>query len=355
MSLIYGPVSTSNNDLLNAYHPNCLFNPIRQKPINHSMSIEPAHFADSGGYQLYSNSDNKIKKSMVLSGVGIKNNSRQLVIDPLALCRQYGRLEIKHGFTLDWPLPGESSQEELDQNLKESYEWASVMFKYRPKLCPDTEFLIPLQASSIDQLHMVFKTMNKLNPDGYAFPVRGSFDLDWVLWIAYMLSFLNSMNVKKVHMLGTSRKEVILIAAAAVGLKMFDQVSFDSTSWNTMLRDKKPKYYDPRTLKAKYVSNNSVVDILLPDHIKKIIQSSTLNLDKNLKQQLLMMHNAFAISQYAEKMANQAKDIESFIEYIKNQNYPISKINRVLAAIKVLTTTVSKGHEFVEKWLNWLW
>lgn len=355
MALIYCPVSTSDIDLLNGYHPNCLVNPVRQNPILQSNHPTTKYFADSGGYQLYRYQNHKTKKCIVVSAVGNRTRSKYIVIDPIDLCRKYGQLQIKCGFTLDRPLSDDASNRDFLKYLGDSFNWAEIMFEQRSTLCPSTELFIPLQYSSVDQLHHYFQKMDTLKPNGYAFPVRGSFDLKWLMWITFTLSYLHSMGVKKVHMLGSTRKEIIYVGAVALGLKMFEQVSFDSTSWNTLLFDKRPKHFAPDTLKARYINKDDSIEIIIPEPIAKQIIASKKDLDRKLKEQLIMLHNAFAITRYTQRMEAMAQDINAFQEFIKSQDIPKSRVDRILRAITVLIKTREKGHDFVANWLDWLW
>lgn len=350
MSLVYCPVSTDNNNLVNNYHPNCLFNPIRQMPdIRNSLS-GTSYFGDSGGYQLYRYNDHETKRCIVVPAVGIRNGAKLLVIDPLDLCKRYNKLGVKYGFTLDRPLSEESTHTEFINNLTESYGWAHLMYEHRSRLCPNTELLIPLHYSTKNQLHHAFKKMAQLNPDGYAFPVRGCFDFAWLIWIACTLSFLSSMGVQKVHMFGSSRREVIFIGAAALGLQMFEQISFDSMTWNTLVFDKRPKYFDPDTLKGHRIKNEEIIDILTPTRV--MTKTQLFPLDIINRKRLLMLHNALAISQYAEDMAKMARNIDLFKEYLGEQSYCGS---RTKTAIEVLKMSKTKGYKYLQKSLNWIW
>lgn len=350
MRLIYCPVSTDKTNLVNYYHPHCLFNPIRQMPMIRNPPPESSYFADSGGYQLYRYKDHDTKNCLVVSSVGIRNGIRLLVIDPLDLCKRYNKLGIKYGFTLDRPLSDQSTRHEFINNLAESYRWACLMYEHRPKLCPDTELLVPLHYSTKSQLHHAFKKMAQLNPDGYAFPVRGRFDLAWLVRIACTLSFLSSMGVQKVHMFGSSRREVIFIGAAALGLQMFEQISFDSRTWNTLVFDKRPKYFDPVTLKGHRIKHEKIIEIITPTMF--LAETQIIKLDLKNRKRLLMLHNALAISKYAEDMAKMARNIDLFKEYIAEQHYCGS---RTKTAIEVMKMSKNLGYDYVQRSLSWIW
>ena len=102
-------------------------------------------------------------------------------------------------------------------------------------------------------------------------------------------------------MFGSSRREVIFIGAAALGLQMFEQISFDSMTWNTLVFDKRPKYFDPDTLKGHRIKNEEIIDILTPTRV--MTKTQLFPFDLINRKRLLMLHNALAISKYTEDMA----------------------------------------------------
>ena len=346
MRLIYTPVSTSSKDLINCLHPNCFFNPVREMPKNINTSGKNEYFADSGGYQIFHYTEKQIKPVIVIPSVGIRNTPNRLVIDPIDLCERFGRLGIKYGFTLDIPLSNEPSEEEFTKNLEESYRWAQLMFQHRYSLCPDTRFLIPLHYSTKDDLHRYFDRMSELNPEGYAFAVRDQFyDLAWNVWVACTLSFLHSKGVQKAHMLGSSREEVIMIGAAALGLRLFKQISFDSRSWNTLRLKGPPWYFDPVKRQRVYLRS----DFFQNTYLSKSVLRKT-----NLGERL-MLSNAWAISEQANRTLERAKDIESLKKYIQEHQNLKRKREKILTSISILEGTAERGYGFVERWLGRSW
>jgi queuine/archaeosine tRNA-ribosyltransferase len=352
--LIYVPVSTGSDCLINEYHPHTLFNPIRQnfdtlKKIVRTDKAE--NFADSGGLQLISYENDPEKSAIVIPGVGIKNRKDIIVIDPIDLCRCYGKLNIKYGFTLDHPISDIASVSECNERLENSYGWAALMFDVRKELCPNTEFLIPLQFMTKPQLHKYFEKMESLNPDGYAFPARGKINFAKSINIACTLSFLHSKQVAKVHMLGSSRREVIIIAVATVGLKMFNQLSFDSRTWNTANFNRKPIKIDSADLNQKKINPGEKVNLSLP---RKLLENLSLY-DPQYFKKLLLLHNAFAISEYAKNLSEIATDISSLKYHLSSQKLNGQMPERILAAIDVLETYSQRGYSYIEKWLSWIW
>jgi hypothetical protein len=354
IKFFYVPVSTDYACLVNQYHPNTLFNPTRQNfdTLKNIIKTDKAeYFADSGGLQLISYENDFKKSCVVIPGVGIKNRKDIIVIDPIDLCRCYGKLDIKFGFTLDHPITDIASISECNERLENSYSWATLMFDVRKELCPNTEFLIPLQFVTKQQLHRYFQKMESLNPDGYAFPVRGRLNFAKIINIASTLSFLHSKQVTKVHMLGNSRKEVIIIAAATVGLKMFNQLSFDSRTWNTGNFNTRNIIIDPETLRQNKIGPGEKINLFVP---RTLLDSQSLCDPKYFKK-FLLLHNAFAISEYAKNLSEIATDISSLKYHLSSLKLNDQMSERILSAIDVLETYSQRGYSYIEKWLSWIW
>jgi queuine/archaeosine tRNA-ribosyltransferase len=354
MSLIYVPVSTDYDCLINQYHPHPLFNPIRQdinRLIETKINSLGATFCDSGGLQLVNFEKDPDKPCMVVVGVGIKKQKNLTVIDPIDVCRCYGKLRIKFGFTLDHPMSYVPGIDEYDKKLKNSYRWASFMFNVKEWLCPDTKLLIPLQFSSKAQLHEYFERMEPLQPDGYAFPGRGRWCSAKAITIACTLCYLHSKKVEKVHLLGSSRREIIIIAAAAIGLRMYKQLSFDSRTWNTINFNKKLIVINPGTLSQRKINSARFEDLYL---IEPSLRDRLFDLEEDNKR-LLMLHNAYAISQYANGLANIANEIADLKSYLPLLMIRGKGMKRVLTAIGILERYLDNDYGFIEKWLSGIW
>lgn len=354
MSLKYVPVSTDYDCLVNRHHPHPLFNPIRQdvdqlREATQRSNVAP--FCDSGGLQLVNFEKNPDKSCMVVVGVGIKKQSKLTVIDPIDVCRCYGKLNVRFGFTLDHPLPKVPGPDDYDKRLKNSYRWASIMFDVRRDLCPDTQLFIPLQFTTKAQLHEYFDRMAPLRPDGYAFPARGRWCFSKAITLACTICYLHSKKVRTIHLLGSSRREIIIIAAAAIGLRMFKQISFDSQTWNTLNFNKDLIVIDSRTLSQRVVSKVKPEYLYL---IKPSIVDQYFDLDANNKR-LLMLNNAYAITQYADRLANIATNIANLKDHLPFLRIRGNGLKRVLTAIDIFETYLDKGYAFTEKWLSGIW
>ena len=284
-SLNYIAVSQDDNGLVNRHYKNVLYNPVRQKfdtLLKYKRYENSVNFADSGGFQIANTEGGDEKRCIVKIGAGIQIRKNLTIIDPIDLCRQYGKLDIRYGFTLDHPFWDNTDPRNFSKRLDDSYTWAKLMFTERTRRCPRTEFLVPLHFRTKTQLDTYFKKMSPLKPEGYAIPAFKKRTLNDIIKISYTLSFLRHKGVKKVHILGNSNRVIIAIMAAAISLKMFEMISFDSRTWNNATkRFKKNKssenedyfYINPKTLEAQnIIPGKTKIIHFLPQRLKGLIE-----------------------------------------------------------------------------------
>ena len=180
MSLIFTPVLSRKDSWILPHIDHGFINSVRSPPteeILQGLEQPPDLISDSGGFQIYKAklgflNGNETDHAVVIPGAGNRRHKGYQILDPICLCKMYGSLNIRYGFTLDYPIVDGSDEEYID-HLSKSYECAEIMFDCRPQLCPDTNLLIPLQFSTKEQLHNYYAEMSALCPDGYGFPVRG--------------------------------------------------------------------------------------------------------------------------------------------------------------------------------------
>jgi hypothetical protein len=152
-------------------------------------------------------------------------------------------------------------------------------------------------------------------------------------------------------MFGSSRAEIIILGAAVTGLGMFQQLSFDSTSWNTAIYG--IKYLDPKTLGRHSVDDIRRIKLNLPKSLIQELQSTVI--DRALQNKLILLHNVFATSHYANAMLKRAKDIEALKRFIENAPHLGIERRRLLASIGILHTSMELGFPYIEEWFNCIW
>ena len=364
-SLNYIAVSQDDNGLVNRYYKNVLYNPVRQKfdtLLKYKRYENSVNFADSGGFQIANTEGSDEKRCIVKIGAGIQIKKNLTIIDPIDLCRQYGKLDIKYGFTLDYPFWGDLGEDIFVKRLDDSYTWAKLMFTERSRRCLRTEFLVPLHFRTKTQLDTYFKKMSPLKPEGYAIPAFQQRTLDDVKKISYTLSFLHGKGVKKVHLLGTSNRVVIAVMAAALSQKMFDMISFDSRTWNNATKpfkiDKSKDtedyfYIHPKTLKPQnIVPGETKIIHFLPPRLKGLIEFDSSD-DFRSAAEKIYLFNAFAIRRYAKRLADKANDIFGLLNYLPEAGFNKSELKKASAGIQILMDSATKGFDYVRKNVTW--
>ena len=350
--LLYVPVSNSNRSRLNTTHPYVLFNPLRQSTriLSESVKLYTEPFGDSGGFQYFKYSQAKYKNKYRITtnfDEEHKMGQNKINFNPIDLCCKYGQIGIKYGFTLDNPFYEDEGEKVFYEKLAESYRFAKLMFKNRQNLCPNTKLIIPLQYGSKKQLYTYYKTMSSLHPDGYALPMWGyNFDKENSIAFACALSFLHHNKVKFLHMLGNSSQELMIIGAAAVGLKMFEQLSFDSGSFD-QLNYGRIKYMDHNTMRYVDLKKSGVSELIA-------IPKDGIKISKEEREEVAV-RNAFTLANYTQQISMKAQNIEALKEHIKENKYLKRKSEIINCSIRVLERAVSDGYEFVENWKKHTW
>lgn len=363
--LTYGPViSLYARSVLKTY-PSKFHNATKErtKSLKGPKNIIDQYvYCDSGGFQIYEIEKNLRKKKStkkwgIIPGVGTKDSKKRLIIDPIDVCRIYGRMHIKYGFTVDIPLCENATYQESKESLDQSFKWAKLMFHFQKKYCPKTNLLIPLHYLTKQNLYNSFEMMSTLNPYGYAIPARSTDNYDDFVCLAYAMCFLYHKGVNHFHLLGSSRTEIIILGAVAIALKMFDRVSFDSRSWNTATYENPycfPKYFDPKTLKQIYPSGEKKT-LLLPKSIRDKVVRKEIGTSFDSRKYLILLHNIMATQEYAQEMVRRAQDIDRLKIYIKNEPQLRLQRERLIAAIDLLRKTSKKGYPFVDSLYDYLW
>jgi hypothetical protein len=322
------------------------------------LEVYPSLLSDSGGFQIYQSlskimNGEKAEKIEIIPGAGIHRRNGVLILDPIDLCEEYGTLDVKCGFTIDIPLV-EASKEEYKDHLIKSYECAEIMFDCRLDFCPDTQLFIPLHFRTKEQLHRYFNKMSTLSPDGFAFPVRDDTSLEYLMKIAYALSFLHAKRVQHVHMFGSCKPEIIVIGAAAIGLEMFKRITFDSSTWDTG-RNNPPKLLKPNTLKQKDIRKLEVYRPTLPKALTQNLKGYKQYLPRSYFYKLILLNNALNVNRLTQKMTEMAEDIEQLKWFIKiSADYePVRAM--LLHAIRLLQKASEDGYKYIEKEFDFIW
>lgn len=361
MELIYTPALSSKDLIIFSYIDYCFINIVRSMPsagMLQGLEIYPYLLSDSGGFQIFKSifkiiNGEKAEKFDIIPGAGIHRRNGVLILDPIDLCEKYGKLDVKCGFTIDFPLV-EASIEEYEDHLIKSYECAEIMFDCRPDFCPDTQLFIPLHFRTKEQLHRYFDKMSTLSPDGFAFPVRDDTSWEYLMKIAYALSFLHAKGVQHVHMFGSCKPEIIIVGAAAIGIEMLQRITFDSSTWDTA-RNNPPKLLEPNTLKQKDIRELEVYRPMLPKSLIQKLKGYEQYLPRSYFYKLILLNNVLNVNRLTQNMTEMADDIEQLKWYIKiSADYePVSAM--LVHAIGLLQKASEEGYDYIEEEFEFIW
>ncbi|WP_319405695.1 hypothetical protein [uncultured Desulfosarcina sp.] len=361
MDLKFTPVLSRKDKLIFPYIQHFFINGVRSPPTKamlQELNAPPCIYSDSGGYQIYLAKDRLMKGKktnpvVVAPGEGNRQSKGLQIIDPIALCTMYGQLNVVCGFTLDFPIV-DGSIEEYTANLSKSYKCAEIMFGCRSRLCPDTDLLIPLQFSTKEQLYNYYTEMSVLCPDGYSFPVRERTNWKYLLRVAFTLMFLHHKGVQIVHMLGSSKPEIIIIGAVAASLNMFHRVTFDSSTWDTA-RMVPPKYISPDDLTQKDIRRLGSFQAELPKGLVDELGTGKKELPRQDFYKLIPLSNIMTINRYTNKMLELSKDLEELKLFVRKHPHFRRTNEMLIDALNVLQLGLVNGYPFVEKHFEWIW
>ncbi|BBO77778.1 hypothetical protein DSCW_51950 [Desulfosarcina widdelii] len=172
--------------------------------------------------------------------------------------------------------------------------------------------------------------------------------------IAYVLSFLHHRGVRFVHMLGSCKLEIIVIAAAAIALEMFERITFDSSTWDTA-RHKPPKYLQPNTLKQQDIRNLTVFRPMLPKSLSQQLRGYEKYLPRSYFYKLVLLNNVLNVNRLTRKIVELSGDIEQLKWFVKiNADYKLLS-EMLIHAIEFLQVAAVKDYKYIERNFGYIW
>ena len=207
---------------------------------------------DSGGKQIFNVTSGRSKRFQKFISEPNK---------PVAFCNIFnlhpthwknGLIKFKpHIATaLDYPvLPAKDSIQQkkaFQDSIKRNVQWAKDCIDIRNTHLPETQIFLPVQGFSVEDLDYFLDRVGTRAFDGLSLPMRIFKDTGRLL---DLLLQLRNRKIKKVHLLGTSRMDVILLAAYLTKQDLFHFISFDSCRAAITARKEKFLTYDLREVK----------------------------------------------------------------------------------------------------------
>lgn len=349
--LIYLPVISPYDLKLLPHCRTCMLNASRPVPDNCLEHLRRMYFiaCDSGGYQIYTA---LAQNKKVAVGPLLRTNDNDpdiLTLGTMDQCAEYGRIKANLGLTIDYPVNFDDSDEVYYEKLFETREATEQMLSVAPYLCPNTELAIALQARNPLEVEHNFCFMFTPKVGTYAYPVRARNEPEDAPGNAFVLSFLHDVGVRSVHFLGSSAPSVIFILAQALGLGMFERVTFDSFTWKQRAHAGF-KYFDPHTLSAIPVAPHTNLRRELAKY-PGVFEKTLGQLDPPkwvLAEKFADTYNIMAIENFKDGVLSIAQEgeLERFLRQFPKYGH---RKQHLLEALRLLEESIGHGHEYVSK------
>ncbi len=279
----------------------------------------PMVMCDSGGYQVLTSEIKGLTPTFNMFEP-MKFSKRTANISPRHVLEIAARLDPTFLVCLDHPIRKDIEKSdfnrEFNTKLDRNVDWATTTSLLLPEYGLEHDrLLIPVQCYTVEQFEIFWRMLDGLQFGGLSMPTRQMSNED-------LVSFLRSMRhkaIRKIHILGTTKAEAIVIGAYAAR-HYFNWVSLDATSW--LLNANFQLYQHPATLKTISVSSTSLLkgDTGIRCECPWCANYTSLNdikaMDYTSKWAFLCQHNFSAINHFAEMAYNAAIDLHTYRPFL---------------------------------------
>lgn len=224
-------------------------------------------------------------------------------------------------------------EKEFLNKLGYNIVWSRKTAKLRKEKCPHIKLLIPVQCYSIEQFGEFFHQIKDLEFDGLSLPVRNLEAHE----IAVFLSAFYKLNIRMVHILGTSTLLTTALAAY-MARHYFEWVSLDSTGWRLMAEYS--SYVNPLSLKNQNIGYNVIIDENTRINCQcPWCNGKTFTYIKNLpyteKISFLRSHNFWVIEHVAEELYEHSNTVLTLKAHLMKRYPDTKKIEMLCRAITI--------------------
>ena len=280
----------------------------------------PAVLCDSGGFQVLTNEIKGLIPTFDMFKP-MEFSADRANISPRHVLEIAAQLDPTYLICLDYPIRKDIDESEFetefDTKLDYNVDFATTTSLLLPEYGLDHErLLIPVQCYTVKQFDIFWSMLDGLQFGGLSMPIREMPNEDIML-------FLRSMRhkaVRRVHILGSTKAEVIAIGAFATR-HHFDWLSLDATTW---LRNAKTQQYQhPLTLKCIKLNPDLVLkdpnilcDCPWCGYYGSLSDIQALNYTDKLA--ILSQHNFWSINHFAKAAYAAAVDLETYKTFLRS-------------------------------------
>jgi queuine/archaeosine tRNA-ribosyltransferase len=315
----------------------------RESDIRNTLKIIKAAksnivMLDSGGYQLLE-AENLQKKITIDSSKPVIRTQSEINLAPWHVMQAAARLKPDFAVCLDFPIlniPDPIGQKfEFERKLGFNSTWALECLGLKNQFCPDVKLLLPIQCDSIDQLAIFLNFIGGTeNFEGVSMPIRGMS----INQIALFFARFYQLNIRRAHILGTSKFYVIALCAY-MARHYFDWVSFDATTWSEFAKN--AIYMHPCDLKSIKLGSRIIVDEnIINDCICPFCRDKTFTYIKNLphteKGALLKGHNWWVLEKATRDLYENCGSVIELRNYLKGKSRELDKVEELCRALSIV-------------------
>ena len=298
---------------------------------------------DSGGAQVYRVMAGKSKtfKTFVSDKTKPVYFGKTLNLSPYHLKDAALKIHADIVMALDFPLQPEKNPKLKDKAYKDSIDmnvqWARESIMLRNEYFPNAQIFLPFQGFKLDHVDHFLNRISPLRFDGLSLPTR-AFSTEEI--IVFLMKFKES-NIKKVHVLGSSRFDLLCILAYLTHHDYFDFLSFDSGT--TAIEARLGRYCIPYDLRTCSVNDlNAMKKASTTSRCDCDLCRNKLHLDiarMPLKEQrrLLSEHNYRAIQVTKNDLclhATRPASLKKFLLKVSERKDSIEQVYNILSGIE---------------------
>jgi hypothetical protein len=239
---------------------------------------------------------------------------------------------------LDFPIKQlrdvESSETEFFKKLDYNAPWAVQSAAWWKELCPQSKFFLPIQCYNLDQFNIFWGRVGGLDYDGFSMPIR---NLD-ISDIALFLVKFYQLEIKRVHLLGTSKFFAIALCAY-MARHVFEWVSLDATTWR--IAADKAGFLNPFDLSRENLASTVIANPELANdcpcpYCRNISFTQIIDLPFKQRVFLLRQHNWWTVDKAFRDLYDHSADIVQLERFLKTRSKHPAKVDELVNVLSLV-------------------
>jgi tRNA-guanine family transglycosylase len=290
---------------------------------------------DSGGNTIF-NREQKGKETTCDKAMPIISDKGKINLTPHHVIEIARKLKPTAVVALDNPLQKKKNVLEKEMEFKKKLEiniaWAKETVKMGEKDCPEVSVLVPIQASSFEQMETFLEALSGLKISGVSLPIRNMGPRALVLF----LTRLQQLQISWVHVLGTTCFTNMAIAAFFARQGLFEVVSMDAMTWKESA--KFSGYLSPHNLCSHKINNETVIEASIENdcncrYCKNVSFESIKEALYQERMLALCCHNSWVTESVAGELYRNAGTLDQLANFMNHKSPKERKSPEAIDAI----------------------